>query len=474
MRNSALPTGFGEGGRVAARAAEQRLLGSDRDWCTQSEAAKQTRRSRVTIAAAIAAGDLQAEKVGRHVRIPNAALAAWDAAKPAAAKPRRPKPDLRRERRAQVKRLHELEYGVGKIATALGWSKNTVRAELDALGLRTRGATPRVLSSTLRAQRRERAAERYRTGQSLSQIAAQEDSSPTQVRRDLGSLQVEMRPGGHHAEGPSPAKRFCAYSECAKEFTPDYSCLRGRLYHTDKCARDARAQAGRAALAARGLLGTGEVAERLDVSAGRVHDYIASGLLPAELVDYPGAIRPLHGVRPEELPRFEREWDRGMDPRRRIWLDEPDYVIARSERDGSMAELSENDRAAIVRARVYKRRRRLAKHRGGRKPSPPPHYHWHWAQRFQVLKRELLEVYERDRANGLDVTRPTDWQVAEAVAEEDWQAHPDRWSRDSYPPGPEDESAMCRADVRSAADRVRTALKRLKRLQSARTATAAA
>jgi excisionase family DNA binding protein len=474
---------FGQGGRARAVKAERDLLGAERDWYTFREAWAEAPCSPTTLSKAIKAGKLSAQLVGRHTRIAKAELHEWAKSLPGnrGAGGRKPSAAQLEARREHVARLHAQGQSPGQIAQRIGRSKPTVYRDLKAMGIRRvgEGRRARRLSPAGRERRRERAAELYSAGQSLEQIAPELDSSPTQIRRDLEALGVEIRPPRRQSRYAQPTERPCEH--CGASFAPRYPSGDGREggekrreFCSDACARNWRASQGRAALARRGLLSTGEVAEALGVGAHRVLDHIKQGRLGAERVSYPGMLGPTYGIAPQELQRFRREWARGGDGRREALL-RPELVIARAERDGRVARMVEDlglttDVAHdLLRVQTDRRRRDRGIARKGRRPAGiPAARHLRWQERHRTFWEEL----ERDRQDGLlERERSIDTLAYEATAEEDWREHPEDWPRQSYPTSPSDPDALDPNAVRPAVDRVRRAINRL---QSAQTETRAA
>jgi excisionase family DNA binding protein len=471
-----------------ARQADRDLLEAERDWYTRSEAAGAgaaiTGAAQQTmlraIDRAIKAGELPGARVGRHRRVPCAALEAWAARLPVmpvapeqrpsrASRRRRVSAEERANRRGQVQRLCEEGRKPGEIARLLGWSKPTIVADIDALELERpgRGGASRRLPPEARARRAQEAAERYREGQSLRQIGRAQGSSPTQVRRDLEQLGALIRPRRRPSNYPPPAERACEH--CGEPFTPRFPSQGHYRFHSDECARRARTAARDRALAERGLLGTTAAAERLVVCERRVVDYIEAGLLKAERVNYPGALKPTYGIAPPELERFEREWARGEDGRREYWLD-PDRVAARGNGAGPMktrelAHIPDEHACAVVRGIVAERAGRRRQRRKGRKKAAAPSARsQRWSEGFCKTKAERRAEYQQRLELELvepGEAPPSDWQIAGAVAQADWQDHPEDWPRSAYPPAPHDPDALDRRCEREATDRVWRAIKRL-------------
>jgi excisionase family DNA binding protein len=465
---------FAAGGRQRARRVEQELLASERDWYTLVEAANVSNRPRPNIEAAIRAEELPSEKVGRHRRIPRRAFDEWNAG---ASRPRpttRLMPAQRQARDERILNYYRAGQPPGWIADTLGCSKPTVTSVIDREGLERpgRGRKARRLSPAARRRRQLDSVARYERGESLGDIAKAQGSSKTQVRRDLEACAVEVRPPGKQAIHPPAEARACQH--CGTVFTPEWGCLDDRRFCGDPCARAARARNLEVALEQNGLIGVGELAERLGVGERTAWEYIDRGLVPSKLISVEGALRPIRGITDAHAGRFVREWALGGDPRRRFWQN-PDAVLARMERTGELTQfagargLSLAEARAVVRDRVERRRQLLARRRRGRKPAAgPPRRHIRWLQRFEELGKELRSEHRLREELGLVEGEPVprDWDVAEAVAEEDWLRHPEAWPREHYPASRHDPQALDRTSSRSAADRVLTAIKRLQNAQT--------
>ena len=61
---------------------------------------------------------------------------------------------------------------------------------------------------------------------------------------------------------------------------------------------------------------------------------------------------------------------------------------------------------------------------GRPKSAGPPGYHWEWAHRFLEFEAELLDGWPSDEP------LPTKLGVSALVAEDDYEAHPERWDYD--------------------------------------------
>lgn len=178
---------------------------------------------------------------------------------------------------------------------------------------------------------------------------------------------------------------------------------------------------------ARGLLNRKETARRLGVDEAEVTAYVQRELLiPAERVG--GEVR----FRQDDVVRFEREWARALDGRRRWWLD-PKERVAYMRRNGQLARLAarrgltEDEAAVLVAERVKRRLATLNRRRQGRtRGAGPPAYHHEWAARFATLMQEHVELYESYHVDG--DPPPTNWEVAQLVAAQDHADHPERWS----------------------------------------------
>lgn len=474
--------------RVAsAHLAERALLGDpDRDWYTEVEATAAAGVSTPTLARARRRGEISATRVGRHLRYDRAEVAGWRRTwtREPSKGPRRGQPRRRldaaelQRRRHQVGKLFAEGETPCRIARLIGWSKPTILSDLDALGLeRPRGRRPRVLDPGQRETRRREAGRLYLGGLTLRAIAQIQESSPTQVARDLRALGVELRPGRPPTKYPAPHERDCL--NCGQAFTPTFPSYGRQRFCSDVCARAARTAARELELERRQLIGTRQAGERLGVGEHRVLDYIGQGWLVAERISFPYALQPSYGIRLDELDRFEREWVRAegrLGMLRAPWLD-PDYVVCRWEAAGWLARyaaekgLSLAEATAIVRNRVEHRRRNLVRHRSGRKRSDsPPACHLRWLERFPTASEELRLQHTEELELGLPTAAPTQWQVALAVAEADWREFPEDWPRASYPAARDDPEALASTMARAAANRVQTAVKRLQNAHTEKTA----
>lgn len=466
---------FGQSGREAAHRAEDELLASARDWYTPREATSVAHCSLATIHSAIATGEFASERVGRHRRIPKVMLEQWAAAAPRGQKPgkrsRKPSAAELAQRREDVAALHGDGCGPGAIAKRLGWSKATINADLDALELERpgRGRRAEKMPPDERTVRRTRAGELYGVGRSIREIAGELGSSPTQIRRDLGELGVAIRPARRPAKYPEPLERLCV--GCGEAFTPLFPSHGEQRFCCKEHALEARAKATRDALDERGLLSTRELAERWPgIGAHQVAVHVAEGRLDAEVVAVPGALRPVFGVTPEAADRFEREWARGGDGRRRV-MEDPEQMLARRERDGTIERhvdrgLTREQARELVRGDALRRRQRFARRRRGRvRSTRPSERDLLWLGRVEQLLAEQTADYEQRVEHGLGdhAEKPSRWRVALTVAEEDWQQHRARWP--DYPASPDDLDALDRRFARPAADRVFKAVERAKRLQ---------
>ncbi len=474
----------------SARNAERAALAQKRDWCDISEAAAAAAVNRATIAKAIKRRELPAEHIGRRTRIPSRALALWIAARPPRVAPAAKPTDAQRAaRRARVAKYHAAGKTPGWIADTLACSKHTVHDDLRVLGLSRpgEGRAARTLPADERRQRQQRAADLYAAGHSLAEVAQLNASSATQVRRDLEALRVAIRPRRRKAKHPPASERACEW--CKEPFTPAFPAHGHYRFCCDEHARDARAQAVRDALIERGLLSVAELATRHGVIEHAVHDYISKGWLKTELISVAGCLRPVHGITEAETLRFARWWAKGTDGRRRVWED-AEKVLARRERDGSIARLAGEHggdvEAArdVLRGRVNRKARYLAARRRGRNKSPaPPERYLRWSDTFRLFHEELTlrsrenrrAVSQLTAARGLTATEaraelvlderdtadPSAYYVAQAVAELDWQEHPEDWPRDKYPPARGDTQALDSRFASQAAKRVLTGIKRL-------------
>lgn len=393
---------FGHGGRRAARKHEADELGTDRTWLTRGETIQGTGWAGGTIDRLIKDGELEAERVGRHVRIA----------------------------RASLDRLLDS-----------GWTP-------------PRGRQPGTGTDAALPVRRAEAARRYRAGVSLKEIASGMGVGATTVRRWLGVEGVEMRSGGPRSRYPDLGERGC--ERCGTTFKPRAPSLdyrggqqRKRRYCSDGCARAARpiGEAAAAAVHARGLKTVAEARAFLRVGSDRyVHELIRGGQIASERIDYPGSMKPVVGVRDDDLRSWRKEYahrSRG-DGRSRIvleerWLDTGSgqrHVrrLARDEHGGDHGSAR-----AEAKGRVAQRAGTVKAIRAGKAGGRP--------QDEGRNRRWLEMVLERRKWRDIESDYEAYWQVAcDDIAD-----HPEDW-------------AGYLADIEErqrAIDRVRAAVKRL-------------
>jgi predicted transcriptional regulator len=398
-------------------------------------------------------------------------------------------------RRRQAEEAHQLTkqgWTYARIAKKLGISKSQVGKDLAWLNgtgwlADKRKADRRELRKRALALRVERDLTQKEIGDELG-------VSRSEARRLLEEAKAPPRRMIGRQKYPNPEPRPCAYPGCEKPATVRWpsSVVYGRGVYCGTEHRDeAHAEQLRLRRAAirelvarlkleRDALETSEVARLLGVTAVVVTNYYVELGLSVER----------HVIKNETVllfPRdqaeaFRRAWVRGglkaLSGRRARWFD-PDFVVACYRARGLLRQLveekglsDEEEAGALVRARVKRRRKELLRYAGGHPSGKgPPDYHFEWAralvERLEELEREHEQLVELELAKTDD--RPTKWQAALSVAEDDFHAHRDRW--DGYPGSPSDPSSLHPDYARAAADRVRNAVKRL---QIARTETLAA
>ena len=465
---------FAHGGRAGAAEKEDQTLAARRDWWTVTEAAQ---RAGVPVQSAVARGELPSDKVGRHRRVPKAALASWRSTR----QPARvmPTPEQRAARRLRVADAWERgERQPGVLATELGVSKPTIYSDLEALGLERpgQGRHARALSPGPRAARAARVVDRYAQGASYRQIADAEDVSETAIGRILRAAGVTPRPKRRKPTHPPARERPCAF--CGSSFVPRAPAFGDQRYCSTEHAHAARAKETRDALADRGLLATDELGIP-GMGQHQVLVHIKAGRLAAELVDVPGALRPVYGVTPEARTRFSREFAQSGDGRRRV-LERPEPLHARWQANGTAARLQQAGHSlpevtALASQAAEERRRYFAAMRRTGRPrrTTPPAHHVRWLQRFDELVVDRDYHHERLALGTVDESDGPVWDEATAaasasdtklfqmVAAEDWRTHPECWSRDKYPPSPNDPTQMTAVLVADAGRIVRRAVKRL-------------
>jgi hypothetical protein len=84
-----------------------------------------------------------------------------------------------------------------------------------------------------------------------------------------------------------------------------------------------------------------------------------------------------------------------------------------------------------------------------------------WLESYPRTEQDLFDLFNEDVAIAVVTKRPTTFDVARAIALDDWQQHPEDWSRKSYPPAPNDPESLHPLFARTAANRVSKALKAL-------------
>lgn len=477
------PTGYcPEHGDHAARdataAKRDDVRASGRSYYLATEAARVTGESLATLYVAINNGELPSEKVSGERRIPKQAIA--ERRKKRGPAHHRPTKGETLARRARTAELFGQGLGIGEIAKKLSCAPTTVSHDLDVSGIERprRGQRSHRLSPEHRRARIAEAARLYSNGHTMRTIASIQGSSRTQVRRDLATLGIEPRPAHRPAKYPPVSERRCA--RCGAAFTPPSPAFGDQRYCTALCARRARSDAYRAELIARNLLSPSETARLMDLSVPRVHEWLASRLLIGERFEYDGGTRRGWGIAEHEIVRFERDWARGSRGStrsagvRRRWLN-PDRAVNQLDRQGvvdalaNRMELPKADIAAMERARVARRQARLARHRRGRPAGPANPDAIVWQAMHSELRAELIANAEHASDRDQPAERPSHRAVCEVMALDDWKRSPDSWPRHRWHPDPTDPETLDPALVNEVGDRIRQALKRVKRLQITRT-----
>jgi transposase len=369
---------------------------------------------------------------------------------------------------ASLPRLTELR-AQGKtdeeIAEELGVSETTAYWWRSELGLPPYAPNCRPAKVRQRDERDAAIVAAVDAGTPVERAARTAGTSSATGYRALHAAERELS----RRKYPEPGPRECSLSGCDVVFAPsgtEVAYGRGQ-YCSKVCAYAARAGRfcdARAELerrkAAEDLLETADVAELFGVEPVEVTTrYRELGLKPIEQlrVDHlPHTY--LYERKPVEA--FLRAWALGLDTdaRRALWLDE-DHVLkiwnamGRLERLADARGLTADEVEAILRDRTRRKAKRLRNRRRGRRQSsgPPPH-HAEWAERFEEMKRELVERWDAYHVDG--DPRPTRWEVARLVAYADYEQHPDRWS---YRPADH---------PRQAADRIWAAVKPLQNAPS--------
>jgi len=465
---------FGQGGRARAREAEDALLSDpDRDWCTLTETAERCGLRVQAIRERIRRGALPAaEKDGRTWRIPVTAVGELrtEIRENRRRRPLRtmPEPDETEARRSDVRRLHAQGMAVTAMVAQLEFDRRTIERDHKALCLEPH--LTRRSPGTLTPKQTAELPALY-AHMTLAEIAANWGVSPGGVLNALKKLGISSRPSGTRPIYPVPEERRC--DNCETMFTPVRS--RGdRRFCSTECANVgahdafAKALADHQAAVGHTQLSSTDAAAYLHVGLGTIHVYVAKGLLtPAERIEVAGyGGRCMFAFSPAEVHRFQGWWARGegsKDGRRLRWTD-PDKTAAHHQ---AMGWLHQETDELILRARVEERQKRLANRRRGRHTQPPPEYHWHWLKRYLHHEMDLIAAYELDRAEAVAAgekppKRPSRLDVCAAVALEDWPDHPERWSRDRYPPDrPPNDDSMRPGDLPSAAKTVWAAVKPL-------------
>lgn len=350
-------------------------------------------------------------------------------------------------------------YGTGLSAEAVGRqvgvSGQTVLNDLKALGIRKRSfgpakGTPRPhADAETIATRRAEVADLYVKGWSSADIGRALGIAAKTARDDLEALGIPRRPPGRQPETPLPDERPCEI--CGTFFRPRRSQqVRGwgRFDSTECMAKDPKRREASSFSVTRlnlerreqlellksehDLLESHEVAELCGVTVATVTGHYAQKLLEFEKVEalgLPFLLFPRTAV--EELVRG---WRRGTKQRR--WWLVPENVVSVREARGLIARealelgLSEDDVRAFHRDRVARRRERFPPPRGRPKAGGHPDYHLVWLEQFLIKKAELDAEFNDALELGLvgvGDRRPTSSDAAEAVAEDDFRLHRERW-----------------------------------------------
>lgn len=449
---------FGESGRDRAVVAELDVLANGRDWYLASEAARVAGVSLTTLNLDVQSGLLRSEKIGRHRRVTRGALREYRRLKASQPRPKTTSAEEREARKARVIELDRQGLTHAQIAAKLHCDVHTVIADLDRSGAeRKRRARPRTLAAEQLAQ----LPALYEAGETLDKLATRFEVSPGHVRDVLERLGVQRRPAGTCPKHPPATEHVC--EQCGARFTPKHRG-RDRRFCTLKCANDWQAEQRAAALKHAGLLDMRGAAREIGLSESRVLGLVSAGLLASQSVSYPGMVRPVRGIVPNEIARFLRRiaWELDSDDRRRgPWLD-ADRVTAHAEARGTVAREAARLRVTaeeiheMIRDRVERRRRKLASRRKGRRPSRELHARW-----FERYRHHLAEL-EQERAGGrLSGNTSIETMALDATAREEWADHPEDWPRDKYPSATDGWDEPGRTAVLPARDRVRKGIKPL-------------
>jgi excisionase family DNA binding protein len=458
---------------------------SKRDWYSGSEAAGVARCSTATLYRAIRRGKLASQRVDGHRRIPKAALREWAGTLNPRHRHRGLRPGIkeRESRRRKVADLQAQGLSSGRIARRVGAAKNTVVADLEALGLAGAGrSAPRKLPPAERAMRAERAEELYSDGCSVREIAARLDSSRSQISLDLAGREVQTRPAHRPADGPPAEERPC--EGCGRPLLPRYPSDRDQRFHGG-CVTEARAAALEAVLEGNGLLGVDETAERLMIVKRHVHYLRARGELVGELVDHPMGGGPVWGVSADELWRWELARSRSSNTQVAYWGD-PERAVEHLERTGALASRAREKKVSVSRMRGIElgerleRRRRIQRHKRGLKPGQKKTSaeHLRWWEAWQLRRAEVAYHQERLELGLVDASDGEAYEEAIRLASEsergsgrevmlaDWRVHLDYWDRAKYRALREDPCALDPKSVASATDLVCKAIKALQNKQN--------
>lgn len=379
----------------------------------------------------------------------------------------RPSPSEIARRRRVVVRHAAADLKLGAIADATGWSKEVIVKDFDALGLPRpgRGRRVNIRPEAERLVMQARAAELYRDGRSEHEIATELGVSRSQVHRDLARAKVEKRGVGPRRGHPVPIEQHCEL--CGEPFTPRWGGKVAR-FHSRECQRRASSKARADALAARSLLSTEVVADRLLVVPRVVNGAIERGELQAEWVEVPGVggAGGCWGITEAAVASFSRRRARDRRPIRESWRN-PQSALRRLEGVGRIERLAHDKRLTVDEARqielarLKERARREALQRRGRRPSTRKVERW--AEQVSRTLEELRHDHSENMRLGIahPADAPSHWLACLYGAGEDWRMHPQDWPRTDYPASSSDPHTMDRDFERAAANRVATALKRL-------------
>lgn len=220
-----------------------------------------------------------------------------------------------------------------------------------------------------------------------------------------------------------------------------------------------------------GLLEMSEVAAELLVHPAYIQQLAAKGTIGSRRVTIPESPRVRVLFEREQVRSLKQRWaHQGASPhgRGRLLLD-PLQAVARYEAMGWLQKLmdrkglSRDEAVDIVRGKITRRRKVIVPHNAGRKPrTASPTHHLEWLDAFLLKRIELLDEYNERNELGLlarGEKQPSNWIVAEAVAEDDFTHHRERWADEYSAPRHGDELDPRKA--RAAGQRVWNAIKPL-------------